>query len=116
MKNILVLSLIMSFQFILADIHYCEFEVEGNKYELMMTDLESGRKAIELIVNDDVEVLDFFSGKTDPDSHGDGWSQMFSNPTILDTFEVFYDADYVTAVYITTRKLDNYKVESCRKI
>jgi len=116
MKNFLLLSFIMSFQFILADIHHCEFEVEGNQYELMMTDLESGRKAIELIINDDVEVVDIFSGETDPDSHGDGWSQMFSSPTNPNKFEVFYDADYITAVYISTRYLDNYKVESCREI
>lgn len=120
-KLLMAIVAILTLNIAFADTQVCSFRAaEGDSYRIAFK-LNEGIAKDQVLVtiyrNNKIQISHLTKVKVDPDSHGDGWSITLRDPNHRQyKYELFFDAQYVSAAYVTMPGLKDFRIDSCRRI
>lgn len=102
-----------------ADIYKCEFRGADGDYKIVFN-YGSGNSDIiptEIFRNGKSLIKHAPKRYVDSDSHGDGWSLKLRDRSMPKyKYELFFDAMYLSTVYVTMPGYKDERIKGCRRI
>lgn len=102
-----------------ADIYKCDFRGPKGDYRIVFNYGSGNSNVIptEIFLNGKSVLKHKPTLKVDPDSHGDGWSLTLKDRSLPKVkYELFFDAAYLSTVYLTIPGFQNERIRDCRRI